>query len=1444
MATSTRQHVFAPPAYTNEISYTDWKKEVEFWQLATDVKEEKQGTQLFLSLTGKSREAVREISTQDISGKEGVKKVLEKLDTLWLEDEKMESWKEYTEFIEFKRPTSMDITEYINSFERLYNRIKKRNFAFPDATLAMQLMVNANISSDTQGLVMGMVSEITFKNISAKLKTVCGKAVSGEPSNSAITIKQESYLTDSTDDKSNVEEAYYTDPSGHWNRCRGSNSGRAQNRNRSSSRHRSPNRFRGGGRSRSQPPNSRVQFRDQQPNLREQAQQNHHDQGQREPLRNPLNMRGNTSRCAICGSEFHWVRDCPENREGTDGAQENRPPAFTMFTETAIQKCYINKLVSETLLSGLLDCGCTKTVCGVSWFENFTSNLTEETKSQLKVCDSNIPYKFGDNDIVHSFKVATLPVEIVGLEGTIETEIVNEDVPLLISKESMKKIEMVINFANDEASILGKKTKLETTSSGHYILPLTRERNCINPNNISKLNEVLLTLKLEGKTRKEKQKLASKLHGNFGHPTHEKMYELIVTRGNICDDEFIEILEELSNNCESCERYRKKNPRPVVGMALASEFNETIAMDLKLYQLIIILHIIDLATRYSNAVVVKNKKKETITDNILMHWISKFGAPNRILTDNGGEFNNEDMLDMSENLNTEVTTTAAESPWSNGTCERHNGIIASMLDKIMHERQCEIDVALAWAIMAKNCLHNVYGYSPNQLVFGNNPSLPSNLNDKIPALNGITKSKEVAKHLNAKHAARKAFIECEANAKIRTALRGNIRYGTTKSFEQGDKVYYKRKDHKEWRGPGYVVGKDQHQVLVKHGGQVVRVHPVSLRKTTDPESKDIDHTDEPQGSDRPVENNQANDTTNLLDTSVQIDNSVVPRDENQKDVTDPNALTAPPINSRIKFRSEDTDNEWKEALVISKCGKSTGGLTRWRNVKYIPDEREGSVNFEKVEWEYKEESALLSHNYNKEVIAAKQKEINNLIENNAFTEVKDEGQEYIDSRWVITEKNNEAGKVKTRLVAKGFQEDNNQRTDSPTLSKNSMRCIFALAAANGWKVRSVDMKSAFLQGRVLERELFLKPPPEFGPGILWKLNKAIYGLNDASREWYLKICDTMGEMKATRSKIDNAVFYWSFNGKLVAICGVHVDDFINTGDDDNLKKIINDIKSRFRVSSEGEGLFDYLGVEIQQDQREKITLSQCKYIQEITQIPVPNNRELDSPLNCEEKQKLRSLVGQMNWVANHSRPDIAFDACQISTSVKDATIRDLKNANKVVMRVKSEQVKLTYPLLGDISASHIICYTDASFKNLPGGASQGGYCIFIKGANDKRALLAWQSKKIKRVVKSTLAAETLALQEGAEHCYVISSFLKEITGISDGFPITIYTDNDSLDNNLQTSNVVTEKRLNMDLMIIRDMLERNEICHVEWVPNEEQLADSLTKKGASCTKLIRAIQGT
>lgn len=167
-------------------------------------------------------------------------------------------------------------------------------------------------------------------------------------------------------------------------------------------------------------------------------------------------------------------------------------------------------------------------------------------------------------------------------------------------------------------------------------------------------------------------------------------------------------------------------PRPVVGLALGNRFNDTVCLDLKEYQhnQCWILHLIDTSTRYSAARLIKTKKSEEIIRNIFLMWISYFGAPKRFLSDNGGEFNNEGYRQMNEKLNIETCPTAAESPFSNGTVERHNLIIAEAMGKTLDDEKCEPEIALAWAVSAKNALQNHSGYSPNELVFGSNINTP------------------------------------------------------------------------------------------------------------------------------------------------------------------------------------------------------------------------------------------------------------------------------------------------------------------------------------------------------------------------------------------------------------------------------------------------------------------------------------------------------------------------------------------------------------------------------------------------------------------------------------------------------------------------------------------------------------------------------------------------
>ena len=104
----------------------------------------------------------------------------------------------------------------------------------------------------------------------------------------------------------------------------------------------------------------------------------------------------------------------------------------------------------------------------------------------------------------------------------------------------------------------------------------------------------------------------------------------------------------------------------------------------------------------------------------------------------------------------------------------------------------------------------VGGFSPYQLVYGRNPRLPGIMDDDLPALEGTSSEEVIARHLNASLSARKAFVSAQASEKIRRALKGNIRQ-SRKSFTDGDRVYFKRPDKKEWSGPATVIGKDGKQ---------------------------------------------------------------------------------------------------------------------------------------------------------------------------------------------------------------------------------------------------------------------------------------------------------------------------------------------------------------------------------------------------------------------------------------------------------------------------------------------------------------------------------------------------------------------------------------------------------------------------------------------------------
>ena len=318
-----------------------------------------------------------------------------------------------------------------------------------------------------------------------------------------------------------------------------------------------------------------------------------------------------------------------------------------------------------------------------------------------------------------------------------------------------------------------------------------------------------------------------KLHSQFSHCSGRKL-AILARNAGIKDREFLKICEEFPLSCDICLTLKRAPPRPVVGFSLATTFNETVAIDLKDIQGHKILHLVDVATKYSVAAKIANKESLTTIKAILKYWIAYFGAPKNFLSDNGKEFDNQDFRDLCQNFNVNIMSTAAQSPWSNGVVECHNGILGEMVTKTMCDSKYPFEVVLCWAVSAKNTLSSVNGYSPNQLVFGKNPNMPSVLVNKPPALEGVSTSEYVANTLNLIHANKKAYIECESSDKLRRAFRHQIRPSLVQIYNNGDRVYFKRNESQVWMGPGTVIGWEAKQVLVKHGSSYVRVHPCRL----------------------------------------------------------------------------------------------------------------------------------------------------------------------------------------------------------------------------------------------------------------------------------------------------------------------------------------------------------------------------------------------------------------------------------------------------------------------------------------------------------------------------------------------------------------------------------------------------------------------------------------
>lgn len=160
----------------------------------------------------------------------------------------------------------------------------------------------------------------------------------------------------------------------------------------------------------------------------------------------------------------------------------------------------------------------------------------------------------------------------------------------------------------------------------------------------------------------------------------------------------------------------------------------------------------------------------------------------------------------------------------------------------------------------------------------------------------------------------------------------------------------------------------------------------------------------------------------------------------------------------------------------------------------------------------------------------------------------------------------------------------------------TVRLLTALTARSGWKVHHMDVKSAFLNGDLVE-EVYMQQPPSFvvenGSGKVLRLRKALYGLHQAPRAWNARLDRELLKLGFVRNPLEHAVYRRSENSDFLLV-GVYVDDLIITGPNkDSIDKFKKQMMQSFSMSDLGL-LTYYLGIQV--DQRGGVTtISQGAY---------------------------------------------------------------------------------------------------------------------------------------------------------------------------------------------------------------------------------------------------------
>ena len=345
-----------------------------------------------------------------------------------------------------------------------------------------------------------------------------------------------------------------------------------------------------------------------------------------------------------------------------------------------------------------------------------------------------------------------------------------------------------------------------------------------------------------------------------------------------------------------------------------------------------------------------------------------------------------------------------------------------------------------------------------------------------------------------------------------------------------------------------------------------------------------------------------------------------------------------------------------------------------------------------------------------------------------------------------------------------------------------------------------------------------------------RLHKSLYGLKQASRQWFSMFTEAILAAGFVQSKADYSLFIQKVGDSLTVLL-IYVDDILITGNNlDSIRATKEFLHSRFRIKDLGDLKF-FLGIEIARSQK-GILLSQRKYALEIIKdtgllgvkpvdFPMDDTKLSNKGELLKDPAVYRRLVGRLIYLTI-TRPDITYSVHVLSRFMHEPRLHHMTAALRVVKYLKSCPGQGL--LLSSNNDLSLKAFCDSDWAGCPiTRRSTTGYCVFLGNS-----LISWRTKRQRTVSLSSAEAEYRAMTGTCCELTWLQYLFADLH-ISIPRPAILHCDNQAA-LHIAANPVFHERtrHIEMDCHFIRDKILDGSV-RTRFVGSLQQLADVFTK---------------